>query len=155
MHYHSCVRALATSIHVRTYLPKFNRLIGCTTIVHTAVPWGFFYSKTSLLGTKHDANLEIMSFQVFLYQPLHASRSEEKLESTVKNTKFRALLAFVSLSLHLRSPRRAERIRQGKGRRSRRPKTALERSDLTENFQFRESHTEAETKKTPDQIPVP
>ena len=27
------------------------------------------------------------------------------------------------------------------------PKTALERSDFTEKFQFRESHTEAETKK--------
>ena len=30
---------------------------------------------------------------------------------------------------------------------SRPPKTALERRDLTEKFQFRESHAEAETKK--------
>ena len=43
---------------------------------------------------------------------------------------------------------------QGKGRWSRPPKTALERSDFSEKFQFRESDTEAETKKNADQIPV-
>ena len=32
------------------------------------------------------------------------------------------------------------------------PKTALERSDLTEKFQFRASHAEAETTKTPYRI---
>ena len=63
--------------------------------------------------------------------------------------------SLVSLSLHPRSRRGAERIRQGKGRWSRPPKTALERSDLSGKFQFRESRTEVETKKTPDQIPVP
>ena len=31
---------------------------------------------------------------------------------------------------------------------------ALERSNLTEKFQFRESHTEVEPKKSLDQIPV-
>ena len=61
----------------------------------------------------------------------------------------------VALILHPRSRRGSERIRQGEGRWSRPPKTALERSDVTEKFQFRESHTKAETKKTPDQIPVP
>ena len=60
----------------------------------------------------------------------------------------------VSLSPHPRSHRGAERIWQGKGCCGRRPKSALEGSDWTEKFQFRESHTEAETKKTPDQIPV-
>ena len=60
----------------------------------------------------------------------------------------------VSLSLHPRSSRGAERIRQDKGRWSRPSKTALERSNLTEKFQFQESHAEAETKKTPGQIPV-
>ena len=49
-----------------------------------------------------------------------------------------------SLTLHPRSRRGAERIRQGKGRAS---ETALERSDLTEKFRFSESHTKAETKK--------
>ena len=61
----------------------------------------------------------------------------------------------IALILHPRLRRGSERIRQGEGRWSRPPKTALERSDVTEKFQFRESHTEAETKKTPDQIPVP
>ena len=60
----------------------------------------------------------------------------------------------VSLSPHPGSRRGAERVRQGEARWIRLPKTALERSDLTEKFQFRESHTEAETEKTPGQIPV-
>ena len=47
-------------------------------------------------GTKHDANLEIMSGQLLFYQPLHTSRSEEQLESTVQNTFFRALVACLS-----------------------------------------------------------
>ena len=63
--------------------------------------------------------------------------------------------SLVSLSIRPRSPQAAERIRQGERRWSRPPKTALERSDLTEKFQFRQSHTEAETEKTPAQIPVP
>ena len=63
--------------------------------------------------------------------------------------------SLVSLSVYPRSRRGAERIRQGERRRSLPPKTALERSDLTEKFQFQKSHAEAETKKTPDQIPVP
>ena len=73
----------------------------------------------------------------------------------LKTQKF-AHFSLLSLSLHPCSRRGAERIRQGEGRWSRPPKTAHERSDLTEKFQSRESHTtEAETKKTPDQIPVP
>ena len=60
---------------------------------------------------------------------------------------FFAHFSLVSLSLHPRSRRGAERIRQGEGRWSRPPKTALERSDLTNKSQFRESHTKAETKK--------
>ena len=60
----------------------------------------------------------------------------------------------VSLSRHPRSCRSGEPIRQGGGHWSRPPKPALERSDLTEKFQFWESHTEAEAKKSPDQISV-
>ena len=45
-------------------------------------------------------------------------------------------LSLVSLSPHSRPRRGAERIRQDEGRWSRPPKTALERSDLTEKFQF-------------------
>ena len=44
-----------------------------------------------------------------------------------------ARFSLVSLSIHPLSGRGAERIRQGEGRCSRPPKTALERSDLTEN----------------------
>ena len=58
--------------------------------------------------------------------------------------------SLVSLSIHPCSRRGAERIRQGEGRWSRPPQTALERSDLTEKFQFQASHTEAETNKSPD-----
>ena len=66
-----------------------------------------------------------------------------------------AHFSLVSLNVYPRSRRGAEGVRQGDGRWSRPPKTTLERSDSTEKFQFRESHTEADTKKTPDQIRVP
>ena len=56
-------------------------------------------------------------------------------------------VSLVSLSVYPRSRRGAEWIRQGKVRWSLLPKTALERSDLTEKFQFLEFHTEAETEK--------
>ena len=62
--------------------------------------------------------------------------------------------SLVSFSPHPRSRRGAEQIRQGEGRWSRPPKTALERSHLTEKFPFREYHTEAETKKNPNKKPV-
>ena len=53
--------------------------------------------------------------------------------------------SLVSLSIHPRSRRGAKPIRQGEGRCSRPPEMALERSDFTEKFRFRASHTEAET----------
>ena len=63
-------------------------------MILTTVPWGFgFSSVTICFGTKYDATLEVISCQVLLYQPLHTSRSEELLESTVQNTNFCALLA--------------------------------------------------------------
>ena len=61
-----------------------------------------------------------------------------------------ARFSLVSISIHPRSRRGAERIRQGEGRRSRPSDTALERSDLSEKFQFRESHTEATVYGKPD-----
>ena len=57
-----------------------------------------------------------------------------------------ARFSVVSLSIHPRSRRGAERIRQGEGRWSRPTKMVLERSDLAELFQFREPDTEADTK---------
>ena len=53
----------------------------------------FFTVNIICFGTKYDANLEIMSCQVLFYKPLHTSRYEEYLESTVQNTFFCALLA--------------------------------------------------------------
>ena len=47
------------------YLPKFNKQMYYSTMIPTAVPWGFFYSNIIIcVGTKYDANLEIMSCQV-------------------------------------------------------------------------------------------
>ena len=47
-----------------------------------------------------------------------------------------------------------DRIEQGEGLWNRPSKTALERSSLTEAFEVRESHTEAEMKKNSWPIPV-
>ena len=115
----------------------------------------FFYGKYDLFWDKYDVNLEIVSCQVLLYQPLHVHEDPENNWRVPFKIQFYAHFSLVSLSVHPRSRGGAERIRQGEGRWSRPPKTALERSDLTEKFQYRESHTEAKTKKKPDQIPVP
>ena len=46
---------------------------------------GTFFSGSILcFGTNYDANLEIMSYHVLLCQPLHTSRSEERLDNTVQ-----------------------------------------------------------------------
>ena len=65
---------------------------------------------------------------------------------------------FAQFSLVLLSPRTqsrpgAERIRQGEGRLSRPPKTALERSYLTENSGSDNRILRPRRKKTPDRIP--
>ena len=61
------MRALAMSIHVRTYLPKFNNEMHYYyDIIPTAVPWGFF-SSIICFGTKNDSNFEIVSCHVLLY----------------------------------------------------------------------------------------
>ena len=102
--------------------------------------------KKAPFGRNLNATLEMLSLDSFV-QALHMPRSENS--SVVYRPKYNNFLHFslVSLSPHPRSRRGAERIRQGEGRWSRPPKTALERSDLTEKIQFRESYTEAETKK--------
>ena len=59
------MRAVATSISmcVRAYRNSINK---CTTMIPTAVPWGFFYSNFIIcFGTKYDSNLEVISCQVF------------------------------------------------------------------------------------------
>ena len=66
---------------------------------------------------------------------------------------FFAPFSLVSLSPRTRSRPGAERIRQGEGRLSRPPKTALERSHLTENSSPENRILRPRRKKTPDRIP--
>ena len=111
---------------------------------------GIFFTVNSIcFGTKYDTNLEIMSCQVLCYQPLHTHVHQDPKNSWRVPFKIQIFERFslVSLSIHPRSRRGAERITQGEGRWSHPPKTALERSDLTEQLQLRASHTDAETKK--------
>ena len=61
--------------------------------------------------------------------------------------------SLVSLGIRPRSRRCAERTRQGEGRRSRPPKPALERSDLTENSSSANRILRPRRKKSPDRIP--
>ena len=85
-----------------------------------------------------------MSFQaLFINLSIH---QDPKINSTVQNIK-KEHFSLASISPHPRSRRGADLTSQGEGRWSRSSKTALERSDVTEKFQFRESHTETETKK--------
>ena len=64
-----------------------------------------------------------------------------------------------SPSVYPSSYRGVEMIRQGEEHWSHLPKTELERNDLTEKFQSRESHTDAgtdaETRNNRNQIAVP
>ena len=64
-----------------------------------------------------------------------------------------AHFSLVSLSPPTRSRPGAERIRQGEGRLSHPPKTALERSYLTENSNSESRILRPRRKKTPDRIP--
>ena len=93
--------------------------------------------------------------RVVFYRPLSIHQDPENNWRVPFKIQQFEHFSLVSLSLHPRSRRGAERIRPGEGRWSRPSKMALERSDLTEKSQFRESHTEFETKQIPDQIPVP
>ena len=70
-----------------------------------------------------------------------------------KNTKKKAHFSRVSLSVYPRSRRGAGRIRRGEGRCSRPPKTALERTYLTENSSSENRILRSRRKKTPDRIP--
>ena len=135
-------------MYIRTYLP--NSKNKCTTMILPRYHGDFITENILCFWDKYYSYLEIMSCQVCIYQPLHTSRSQKYLESTVQNTKI-AHFSLVSLSPHPRSRRGAERIKEDEERWSRPSETALERSDLTEKSPFRESHTKAETKKTPAQ----
>ena len=81
----------------------------------------------------NDANLEMLSLDLFL-QALHMPRSKNSSGVYRPKCTFFSYFALFSLSSHPRSRRGAKRIRQGERRWSRPPKTALERSDLTEKL---------------------
>ena len=76
------------------------------------------------------------------------------LAYTAQNTKKFAHFSLVSLSPRARSRPSAERIRQSEGRLSRPPKTALERSYLTEKFSPENRILRPRRKKTPARIPL-
>ena len=80
----------------------------------------------------NDANLEMLSLDFFV-QALHVPRSTNSSGVYRPKYKKKTHFSLVSFSVYTRSRRGAERIREGEGRWSRPPKTALERSDLTEN----------------------
>ena len=84
----------------------------------------------------------------FIDVSIHVHRDPENISSVSLKIQNFAHFSHVSLGIYPRSRRGAERIMKGEGCWSRAPKTALERSDLTEKFQFRESHTETETKQS-------
>ena len=121
------MRALATSIHVRTYLPKFNNEMHYYYDTYRGTIGSFFTVTIICFGTKQDANLEIMYCQVVFYQPLHTHVHQDANNNWRVPFKihFFARFSLVSLSIHPRSRRGAERIGQGEGRWSHPPKTAL------------------------------
>ena len=59
------MRPLATYIHVCTCTYR-NSINKCTTVIPTAVLWGFFYRNFIIcFGTRYDTNLEVMSCHVY------------------------------------------------------------------------------------------
>ena len=93
-------------------------------------------------------NLEMLSliysFKLHIWQDSRIARAY-----TAQNTK-KTHFSLVSLSVYPRSRRGAERIRQGEGRRSRPPKTELERSYLTENSSSENHMLRTRREETPD-----
>ena len=85
--------------------------------------------KKASSGRNLDANLEVLSliysFKLYICQDPRIARAY-----TAQNTK-QVHFSLVSLGIRPRSRRGAKRMRQGEGRWSRPPKTALERICLT------------------------
>ena len=96
-----------------------------------------------------------MSCQVLCYQPLrtHVHQGPKNIWRVPFKIHFFARFSLVSHGIHPRSRRGAERIRQGEGRWSRPPKTALEQSDLTEKFQFSFKPCRRQAKQTLESMP--
>ena len=82
-------------------------------MIPTAVLWDFFYSKYFLFWDKNDANLEIMSCQVFFIN-LSIHQDPKNNWRVPFKIHFFARFSLVSLSIHPRSRRGAEWINQQK-----------------------------------------
>ena len=91
--------------------------------------------------------LFILSSSTYIWQDPRIARAY-----TAQNTK-KTHSSLVSLSGYPRSGRGAERMRQGEGRRSRAPKTELERNYLTENSSSENHILRTRRKETPDWTP--
>ena len=83
-----------------------------------------------------EANLEMLSlihsFKLYICQDPRIARAYTAKNTKKKKTRF----SLVSLSVYPRSRRGAERIQHSEGRLGRPPKTALERSYLTETYSY-------------------
>ena len=90
----------------------------------------------------------IYSFKLYMCQDPRIARAY-----TAQNTRNKPHISLVSLSVYPRSCRGAERIRQGEGRLSRPPQTALERSYLTENSSSENRILRPRRKKTLPESP--
>ena len=151
---HAC--ACRVCIHVRTYLLKWYTYVDLYYDTYRGTTGICITVNNVCMSTKNNVHLEIMSCRVLFYQPLHVHQDRKSNSRAPLKTQKSAHFSLVSFSFYYpRSRRGVERIRQGEGRWSCPLKTAFERIDTTENFQFRESHTEAGTDKNADQIPVP
>ena len=98
------MRALAMSIHVCTYLPKFsNKMHYYYDLMPTAVPWGFIYCTSYILfvSGQYDANLGRMSCHVSCNQPLHTHVHQDPKNNwrVPFKTHFFARFSLVSLSI--------------------------------------------------------
>ena len=111
------MRPLATSIvypcmyGLYVYLYR-NSMHKRTTMIPTAIAWGFTANIISF-GTKYDADLEIMSCQVFYFinRSMHQDPKNNYWRVPFK-IPFFARFSLVSLIIHPRSRRCAERIDQ-------------------------------------------
>ena len=108
----------------------------------------------SQLGNDVDLDINVFPYVFFVQlKALHMAKS--KNSSGVYRPKYKKIAHFslVLLSPRTRSRPGAERIRQGEGRLSRPPKTALERSYLTKNSSSENRILSPRRRKTPDRIP--
>ena len=75
------------------------------------------------------------------------AKIQRKYQESLLDMQYFCNFSLVSLDIRLRSRRGAERVRQGEGRFEPPPEYDARTKLFDREFQFRESHTEAETKK--------